>query len=467
MSRFCSVVILLLLGGFLRAGPNPVMDAAEERIAAFHAGEKPSGAFVRVVYFYAADREPPPDYAARLDRVLTDISAFYRDEMQRRFAVQTNGLPLERMDGKLVIHLVRGQQPAEHYHYESGEETWREVRQALAGTMDPAREHVLILYGLCEHAADGRYVFHAPYYGVPASDQRCGLCHAADCDLLDPALLTQKDRPLVFSEHNYAHVESNVAKFNSWYLGGLAHELGHGLGFPHDSGDPNETPESSLMGWGNLHYREDLWGGRNPAGLALATALRFAAHPLTTQSNKARWQPADAVFEDLAATSEQGTLRITGRVHASVPPCAIIASAWPTATPTDHGAMTFCTAVADDGKFSVTLTHLDAPSWNLGLGCLLVSGAESRENFTFRCNARGEPDTDFLAERTVDAAEQMLMRDLAQAGKLLTEEAIAAIPNEEARRSHHDQRGPPLFVRCSVDESGGRLGEGRAQPFFF
>src|SRR4029079_4440626 len=99
--------------------------------------------------------------------------------------------------------------------------------------------------------------------------------------------------------------------------------------------------------------------------------LRFAAHPLVTQSDKARWQTADAQFEKLSASSGKGTLRLTGRVRASVPPCALIASAWPGTDRTDHGAMTFCTAVDEEGKFSVELTQLNAPSWQLNLGILL------------------------------------------------------------------------------------------------
>ena len=436
MRRLPLFLIALLVSLHARAEEKApsVMAAAQRRIAAFHAGEKPSGAFVRVVYFHAADREPLPDFAARLDRVMTDISAFYREGMEQRFGVKTGGLPLERKDGKLVIHMVRGEQPAEHYQHESGDETWSEVRKALAGQVDPEREHVLILYGLCEHAADGRFVFTAPYYGATWSDQRHGLCHAADCDLLDPARLTQKDKPFVFTEHYYPRVESNVAKFNSWYLGGIAHELGHGLGFPHDNGGPGEAPGVSLMGGGNLHYRENLWGGREPAYLALATALRFAAHPLTTQSDKARWQPADAVFENLTATAKKGTLRLTGRVRASVPPCAVIASAWPADAQTDHGAMTFCAAVDDEGKFAVEITNLNAPSWHLNLSSLLVNGAESREHFSVTCNERGEPSTEFLANRIVDTTEQTLMREPAQAGKLLTEEAIASAASEETRR---------------------------------
>jgi len=431
----CLLIGLLLLAGSLSAGPNPVMDSAVKRIAAFHAGKKPNGAFVRLVYFHAADREPLPDYTARLDRVMTDISAFYRAGMEERFAVKTGGLPLERQDGKLVIHMVRGQHPAAHYQHESGNETWAEVRKALKGKLDPDREHVLILYGLCEREASGRYVFTAPYYGAGWSDQRHGLCHAADCDLLDPNLLTAKDQPFVFKEHYYDEMKMSVAKFNSRYLGGIAHELGHGLGFPHDNGGPNEARGVALMGGGNLHYREDLWGGKQPAYLSLATALRFAAHPLTTQSDQARWQQPEATFDTLTATAGKGTLRLTGRVSATVPPCAVIASVWPTTAKTDHGALTFCSAVDDEGNFTLELTNLKAPAWNLKLGGLLVSGAESGERLTFQCDQQGVPDAaSLIANRAVNVAEQMLMRNPAEAKKLLTDEAIAAAPTDEARR---------------------------------
>lgn len=441
MLRFPLVVVAILVFTVARAAeapprtPNPVIASAQQRIAAFHAGEKPSGSVVRLVYFHPADRDPLPDYAARLDRIMTDISGFFRDGLEQRFAVKSGGLPLERKAGKLVIHMVRGQHPAAHYEHTSGDETWAEVRKALAGTIDPEREHVLILYGLCRREPDGRFVFDAPYYGATWSDQRHGLCHAADCDVLDPLLLTANDKPMVFTEHYYPRIEMTLAKFNSWYLGGIAHELGHGLGLPHDNGGPGEAPGISLMGGGNLHYREQLWGGREPAYLSLATALRLAAHPLFTQSDKARWQTADATFENLTASAEKGTLRISGRVRAPVPPCAIIAAAFPVTARTDHGAMTFCAAVGEDGKFSVEMTNLKAPKWQINLGCLLANGAETRMQFTLRCDERGEPAADELASSFVtDGAEQAFMRNPAQAAKLLTDEAIAAAPNDEARR---------------------------------
>ena len=77
-----------------------------------------------------------------------------------------------------------------------GNETAAEIRAALQGTVDMDHEHVLVLYALCRTEPDGRHVFDAPYYGDGGSNQRAGLCHAADCSLLDPLLLseTKKDR---------------------------------------------------------------------------------------------------------------------------------------------------------------------------------------------------------------------------------------------------------------------------------
>lgn len=430
-----AVLLAMLSIAPVSAATHPVMESARRKITAFHAGEKPSGAFVRVVYFHAADRQPLADHKARLDRCLTDVSAFYRDGMERRFGVPDAGVPFERKDGKLVVHTVRGSLPSDRYDYQSGDQTWKEIRAALAKTIDPEREHVLVLYGLCDQEPDGRFVFHSPYYGAGWSDQARGLCHAADCPLLDPVLLTEKNRPFVFKEHNYERMEMSVAKFNSWYLGGLAHELGHGLGFPHDNGGPGEDPGVSLMGGGNLHYREDLWGGSKPAYLSLATALRLAAHPLVTRSNKERWRPAEITFGRLAATATGKSLRLTGKVSATAPPCAVIASVWPTTAKTDHGAMTFCSAVDDQGGFTLDLTNLKAPSWNLKLTALLVNGAESGQVHTFRCDAGGTPAAAELGTRlTLLSAEQTLMRDPDAAAKLLTDAAIAAAPTEEARK---------------------------------
>ena len=243
-----------------------MLQQAQRAVAAYHAGARRSGATLRVVYFVPAGAKALPGYAERLGRVMNDMDGFFREGL-RRFGLEAGGIPLEREGGKLAIHLVRGKLPAGQYHYSSGDVAKAEIRDALRGTFDLDREYVLVFYALCRKEPDGRYVFDAPYYG--GGTQQAGLCHAADCEWLDPALLRDTGRRIVYSEHYYPRVEESVAEFNTKYLGGTAHELAHGLGLPHDDGSPPEQPYGvSLMGRGNLSYRRDLWGGGRPAYLS-------------------------------------------------------------------------------------------------------------------------------------------------------------------------------------------------------
>ena len=58
-----------------------------------------------------------------------------------------------------------------------------------------------MIHGLCRQEKDGRYVFNAPYYG--RGSQINGVCHAADCELLDPNLLNERVKKIVYTEHYY------------------------------------------------------------------------------------------------------------------------------------------------------------------------------------------------------------------------------------------------------------------------
>ena len=372
-----------------------LLQEAEGLIAAYHAGQPRAGHTLRVVYFVPKDGEPFTNYEARVDRIVADVSDFYRDGF-RRFGIETSGLPLEREQGKLVVHLVRGQLPASEYHYDSGDRTAGEMRAALKGSVDFDREYVLAFYALCHRDSDGRHVFNAPYYGDGGSSQKNGLCHVADCELLDPLLLTDTNHSIVYTEHYYPHVEQTVAKFNSWYLGGVAHELGHGLGLPHDDG--GETEKSfgvSLMGAGNLNYRENLWGGGHPSYLGRASALQLAAHPLFTGSDRGRWDAPQGDFKSLVFSATNGTVRLAGLVTGVVPPYAVIAYVWPQSDQVDdHSARTF-PCVLKDGRFTLDLEGLKPGAWkqwHLKLARLHVNGAAVAQEFHLSFPAPDAPD---------------------------------------------------------------------------
>lgn len=404
-------------------------------VAAYHAGQPPATNLLRVVYFVPKDGQPLTNYAERLDRVVGDVSDFYRDAF-RRFGLESAGLPLERQDGKLVIHLVRGQLPADEYHFSSGDRTAEEIHAALKPALDTAREHLLVFYA-CRQTNDGRFVFDTPYYG--SGSQLNGICHAADCELLDPLRLADTNRTILYTEHYYARMKQTVAKFNSWYLGGVAHELGHALGLPHDDG--GETEKSfgvSLMGEGNLTYREEVWGGGPPAYLGRASVLQLLSEPIITGSNRGRWDELPWSFPSLKFSATNGTLRIEGVVTDAIPAYAVIAYVWPDANKVDdHVARTF-PCLVKDGRFTLDLDGLKTDHWHrfhLVLAKLHVNGASMTEEFPLSFDSSSMPDIATLnAEWLVDRAELAVMQARPEARTFVDEVAIAAAPTLEAAR---------------------------------
>lgn len=433
-----SVCALSLLG----CAPDPVADVvpgaelvqqAWQRIAAYHEGQPRGGAVLRVVYFHPNDRDPLPHYAERLDRALNDVSDFYRDGF-KRFGVSASGLPLERENGKVKLHLVRGKHEANAYSYESGSDTREEVAAAMKSVFDIKREHVLVIYGLCRKEADGRYVFHAPYYG--SGNVWNGVCHAADCELLDPKLLTDKDTQMVFTEHYYPRVQKSVAGFNSMYLGGLAHELGHGLGLFHDAGMNSEQGQgTSLMGGGNLVYRNELHSGKNPAFLACVSALHLASHPFLTGSNHGRWDKLGARDVDLSLKPESKGIRITGKTVANIPAYAVVAYAWPR-NATDHSAITFPALTKEDGSFDLFVKDLKPDQYFMRIVSLHLNGAFAWNDYHFEFDAPGTATKPvrFNWPWIVNQAEKAVLNGELQSRRLLADDEIAKASPADQRR---------------------------------
>ena len=112
---------------------------------------------------------------------------------------------------------------------------------------------------------------------------------------------------------------TTLGRYNSIFIGGIAHELGHALSMPHNTERPDMAPwGKSLMGSGNRTYGEefrtievDESKGKG-SFLPFADALRLASHPSFSGSIKGFDGEPNAKLSDVKITHRRQKHRLFG-----------------------------------------------------------------------------------------------------------------------------------------------------------
>ena len=324
--------------------------AALKIIDVYHASESvPSERTLHVVYWTPQDREPAPQYRERLTRVLFDIRDFYLKEMKRiGFGERTISLATDA-DGLLTIHLVRGTHPYARYRVESGSEIRQECLPVLkTAGIEASKETIALFCNMSNWDPQAATMSqNGPYYA--SGGLRNGTAWQVDSPLLDPALMT-KTEPLL-RDGQYGKI--SVGRYNTIFVGGVCHELGHALGLPHNRERPDERAAfgTALMGSGNHTYGEERRGEGRGSFLTLCEGLRLASHPLFTRSEKGIDLAANAKLSEIAVELEPDSkaMLFSAKVTAAPPAYAVIAYMDPTGG-SDYDATTM-TAIPDrDGR---------------------------------------------------------------------------------------------------------------------
>lgn len=279
---------------------------------------------LRVVYFYPADRKPIKDHRKRWNGIMTDIQNFFRTEMNRLGYNQVT-ISLEKENGILKLHEVQGIHKDANYTYKSGGKIKGEVFKALrAKGINSEEETLLIVCGLSK--TDGKKVtIYSPYYGMGANHNK-GICFTADMEWLSIEGLKPDPKKIILQVKEHRGFEPfTLNRFNTVYIGGTIHELGHGLSLPHNLGTKKEsTRGTALMGAGNYTYRKEWLQGKG-SFLTHSSALRLLVHPLFRGSTNQAKKPPSLRYKKLSLSTKNGTIQINGTIDSTIPAVAMIA----------------------------------------------------------------------------------------------------------------------------------------------
>jgi len=279
---------------------------------------------LRVVYFYPADRKPIKDHRKRWNGIMTDIQNFFRTEMNRLGYNQVT-ISLEKENGILKLHEVQGIHKDANYTYKSGGKIKGEVFKALrAKGINSEEETLLIVCGLSK--TDGKKVtIYSPYYGMGANHNK-GICFTADMEWLSIEGLKPDPKKIILQVKEHRGFEPfTLNRFNTVYIGGTIHELGHGLSLPHNLGTKKEsTRGTALMGAGNYTYRKEWLQGKG-SFLTHSSALRLLVHPLFRGSTNQAKKPPSLRYKKLSLSTKNGAIQINGTIESTIPAVAMIA----------------------------------------------------------------------------------------------------------------------------------------------
>jgi hypothetical protein len=340
---------------------------------------------VKIVYFIPSDCQPLEDRHERLGRVMKHIQDFYRDGMEKQgYGPMTFALEWDSPN-RMKIHDVRGKKRQAEYGRNDAGVVRNEVRDALRAQGVNVDQEVIVIFQLLLKWEDGKATELGPYVG--GGSHHSGTAWVYDDALLDAASLPSKE------PGGYYHGRCSIGQFNSHYIGGVAHEMGHAFSLPHDCQLNSESQPlgTSLMGSGNHPYGKEERNEGKGTFLSASTAMRLSkvrafAGDLP-DANK--WEQMR--FVRFAARYANNEIMLAGQVADTPPLVGIIAYNDNENIGADYDAKSWVAKLDDRRQFRLTIGELEQAPYQLRLVGVHVNGMTSSINVRYTVGKDG-PD---------------------------------------------------------------------------
>ena len=348
---------------------------------------------LRVVYFHAKDRKPVKSHIERWDGILLDIQNFYRSEM-RELSYGEVTISLEKEHGKLKLHEIRGKEEEKSYSYKSGNKIRGEVFEALrAKGLNPDKETLLIVCGLSK-TEDKKITIYSPYYGMGANHNR-GICFTADMEWLSVnGLKPDPDKITLQVKEHRGYEPFTLGRFNTVYIGGTIHELGHGLSLPHNLATKEEAKRgTALMGAGNYTYRKEWRNQGKGSFLTHSSALRLLVHPLFNGESSKTTEAPNLKFRELKISHFKKQIRIAGKIKSDIPAIAMIAyndrenkGQRGYMVNNNYDATSWTSVISPDKEFKINIADLRPGNHQIRLVAVHANGAVTTKRMHYSMN---------------------------------------------------------------------------------
>ena len=246
---------------------------------------------LNVIYFVPRDLRELPQYQQRLSTILLSAKAFVKKNMaEKGYGNNEMGLSVNK-NSLVKIHLINAK--SNRTSYSGDKDKTPDLIKAevdayfKANKITEASKHFLVIMP-SEYGADKEPIGGGPFFGL-----------GTWCFALDYPDMDQK----------YLGTSGRLGELATKWIGGLVHELGHGLNIGHDKSMVSDQAKlgESLMAAGNYTY------GNQPTHLTIAScAILNTSQILQKTAVADLYAQPDLTYTKLSGTFANGTITFTG-----------------------------------------------------------------------------------------------------------------------------------------------------------
>ncbi|WP_113652123.1 discoidin domain-containing protein [Pedobacter namyangjuensis] len=325
--------IILVLSCKKGTGDNPLTPPVTPPVTGASEYKSDYAYNLNVVYFVPNNAVANPDYEERISKILIEGQKFVANGMKNwGFGEKTFGLLKNAENTRVKIHLVRGPLNSDAYaNYPAIEALVKTYFQQ--NPQDLKSDHYLVLTASNKKYDQGETDTHTiPYYGVGR------WCYAVDF----PGL-----------KYENLGKPGSVGDKATVYIGGMLHELGHGINLPHNgptvSQAANPAYGMTLMGSGNYTY------GKSPTFLSFFDAATLNNCQVFSKEVKTFYEPVTSKISEIEAKYLNGEIIVSGKYTSSNPASHITFRNIESSDPDGYASITFTTTPGANNSFSIKM----------------------------------------------------------------------------------------------------------------